>query len=159
MSGLEFLQSLEQLRSPLLTAFFTGLTELGSEEVYIVLLVTVYLCVGHRFGFHLFAMFLVSAFLNSALKHSFDTVRPYLMYPEQLHPLHTKSAAGPAFPSGHAQDSTVVWGLIAVRQGTRWWGMDTGSRRCGRRRRRPKATTPTRARWFWPCATGGSTCC
>lgn len=121
MSGLDFLQSLEQWRSPLLNDLFVSLTMLGSEKAYLVLLVTVYLCVGHRFGFHLFVMFLLSAFVNSVIKDARGTERPFMMYPSELHPLATGTAGGHAFPSGHAQDSTVVWTLIAVRQGRWWW--------------------------------------
>ena len=121
MSSLDFLQSLEHLRSPVLNGIFGGLTMLGSEEAYLALLVAVYLCVGHRFGFHLFVMFLLSVFSNSILKEAVSTQRPFIMYPDELHPLHVGTAGGPAFPSGHAQDSTVVWGIIAVRQGTRGW--------------------------------------
>jgi len=116
MSSIDFLIWLEQSRSVLANALFIGASALGSEEAYMALLTTIYLCVGHRFGFHLFVMFLTSAYANSQLKMGFGTERPYLHFPKQLHPLYVSSGEGASFPSGHAQNATVVWGIIAIRQ-------------------------------------------
>ncbi len=116
MSSLEFLVSLEQFRSAFTNALFIGASALGSEEAYLALLTIIYLCVDHRFGFRLLVMFLVSAYCNAQLKAAFDTQRPYVAYPDEVHPLYVASGQGGSFPSGHSQSAAVVWGLIASRQ-------------------------------------------
>ena len=83
-------------------------------------MVVVYLCLGHRFGFHLISLFLISLWLNAELKELFHTLRPFQMYPDILHPLYVNSAGGYSFPSGHAQLSAVVLGVLAVRTNTAW---------------------------------------
>jgi membrane-associated phospholipid phosphatase len=112
--SLSFLQALENLRSPVTNGLMGGASWLGSEEAYLLLGVVVYLCLGHRFGFHLIAMFLVSVFINTELKLAFGTPRPFVAHPADVHPLWPQSAGGFSFPSGHAQTAAAVWGLLAV---------------------------------------------
>lgn len=118
MSSLDFLMWLQSLRVPFLDNLFIGLSGLGSEEAYMVLLAFIYLCAGHRIGFHLIILFLATSFSNGLLKQSIGTVRPYEAYPDQITALYPESAGGPAFPSGHAQNAAVVWGVIALRTGS-----------------------------------------
>jgi len=119
MSSLDFLIWLESLRNPVADVVFGAAAAMGSERFYMALLLTVYLCVSHRFGFKLLVMFLLSAWGNAQLKSFFATTRPFDMYPDQLQALHTDSAHGNAFPSGHAQSAAVVWGLLAARARSR----------------------------------------
>jgi membrane-associated phospholipid phosphatase len=121
MSSLEFLVWLEQFRSAFTNALFIGASALGSEEAYLAILTIIYLCVDHRFGFRLLLMFLVSAYCNAQLKAAFDTPRPFVAYPDEVHPLYVASGQGGSFPSGHSQSAAVVWGLIASRQ--RSWAL------------------------------------
>lgn len=116
MSSAEFLIWLERFRSPFTNATFIGASGLGSTEAYMVLLTGIYLCVGHRFGFRLMLMFLLSAYSNALLKIAFHTKRPFHIEGHPFHPLSEASAAGYSFPSGHAQNAAVVWSLIAIRQ-------------------------------------------
>jgi len=116
MSSLDFLIWLERFRHPVTDAVAVAFSAAGSEVAYMVLLTIIYLCVGHRFGFHLFVVFLLAAFSNGLLKHAFATLRPFKMYADQLHPLYVQSGTGPAFPSGHAQNAATTWGVIAIRQ-------------------------------------------
>lgn len=118
MSSLDFLVWLEHLRSPLLDDLFAGLSALGSEPGYMALVVAVYLCVGHRLGFHLFVLYLTAALSAGIAKEFVDVARPFVMYPDQLHPLSPDTVIGSAFPSGHATEAAVVWGLIAIQQET-----------------------------------------
>ena len=115
MPGLEVLIWLESVRNPLANVFFHAASELGSELAYMAILVVCYLCCDHRFGFHLLVMFLLGVYANAQLKALFDTARPYVMYPDRVHALYQSGVYGAAYPSGHATNATVVWGLIAVR--------------------------------------------
>lgn len=114
MWSLSLLQWLEQLRTPVGNALMIGASWLGSEDAYLILGAIVYLCVGYRLGFHLLVMFLLSVFVNAALKDLAGTARPYILHPDLLSPLYVGSAGGNSFPSGHSQTAAVVWGLLAV---------------------------------------------
>ena len=123
MSSLDFLIALEQLRSPVTDAVMIGLSALGSEEFYLALLATIYLCVSHRFGFHLLMLFLAATYSNGLLKYAFGTQRPFVMYPDETHALYADSGGGPAFPSGHAQSAYPICpgeqGIVVKVQGAR----------------------------------------
>ena len=70
-----------------------------------------------HFGFRFAVFFVFSAYVNSGLKYIARTERP----PREL---RLAVQEGYAFPSGHAQGSTVFWGLLALRLRKRWayWG-------------------------------------
>jgi hypothetical protein len=85
------------------------LTALGSEYVYILVILFIFWCVDEKKGFRLGVLVILSAWVNSCLKFLFKQPRPYNLDP----------AVGLAFepsygiPSGHAQLSLVFWFLIA----------------------------------------------
>ncbi|MGD8238165.1 MAG: phosphatase PAP2 family protein, partial [Armatimonadota bacterium] len=121
MDSADFLVWLEHLRSGATDWVFIKASWLGLSHPYMAVLVSIYLCVGHRFGFRLLVVFLLSAYSNGHLKMEFDTLRPFVADPERFaDALYTDSAGGGAFPSGHAQNAAAVYGLIAVR--LRSWG-------------------------------------
>jgi len=121
MSGVDMLVALESIRFPALNLFFTGITYLGAEEAYFVVFIVVYLCINRRLGFRLFLAFVVSAYIMAVCKELWAVPRPYLQYPNLLHPLALSTAEGYSMPSGHALLSVVVWGYIAVQlRSWRW---------------------------------------
>jgi len=114
VDSVEFLVWLGRLRSGVPDLIFVSATWLGTARPYMALLIVIYLCVEHRLGFGLLLMFLVSAYSNGQLKMAFDTPRPFEARPELFaNALRTDWAHGGSFPSGHAQNAAVVWGIIA----------------------------------------------
>ncbi|HJN16786.1 MAG TPA: phosphatase PAP2 family protein [Armatimonadota bacterium] len=118
--GLEFLVWLEHFRSPITNALAMGASALGSEPAYLAVLAVIYLCIDHRFGFRVMVMFLIGAHANTLIKTIYHTPRPYVLHPG-LNPIWPESGGGHSFPSGHAQNATVVWGLIATHLKSWWW--------------------------------------
>lgn len=118
---MELIHALQRIHAPALDAAMLAITQLGSEQAYILLLLVAYLGVDARFGRRLAVVFLAGFQLNQYLKGVLDTPRPF-----ELDPTVTPSAAaratalGSGFPSGHAQSSTTFWGLVAVHSRRRW---------------------------------------
>ncbi len=118
---MEFIHSLQQLASPGLDQIMLTVTNLGSELVYIALLILIYLGIDAKAGRRLGAYFLAGFYLNQQLKGLFETQRPFEIDPTVLRgDGAVETAIGPGFPSGHAQGSTTFWGLAAV-YARRWW--------------------------------------
>ncbi len=100
------------------------ITNLGSEQVYIALLIAIFLGVDARIGRRLGIFLLLSFYLNQQLKILMDTPRPFILDPTIARSQAAiDSAGGGAFPSGHAQGATTFWGLAAFyfRRRWLWW--------------------------------------
>jgi membrane-associated phospholipid phosphatase len=112
MDAIRFLQS---FASPTLDTIMLVITNLGSEQAYIVLLIVIYLSIDSRVGRWLGMGLLVSLYLNFTLKGLFDTERPYAIDPAVSRgPQFDATGTGPSFPSGHAQASATFWFLSAL---------------------------------------------
>ena len=87
------LELVQSVAAPWLDVVALTLTNLGSEEAYIALLVVLYLGVDARSGRLLGLALLASYGFNQQAKAAFDTVRPYVLHPELLR--GGEAAAGP----------------------------------------------------------------
>ncbi len=99
---------IQRWASPSLDSFFIWVTRLGHEEFYLIALPLIYWAVSKRWGLMLTAVFLLSHFVNTALKNFFAVPRP--TGAEGIRILYAESAPGWAFPSGHTQGTAVFWG-------------------------------------------------
>ncbi len=119
---METIHFLQTWASPTLDTLFLLLTNLGSEQAYIALLVITYLGVDARLGRHVGVYLLLSFYLNYELKSFFDTPRPYVLDPSVVRSdLARETGTGPGFPSGHAQASMTYWGYMALRLRRGWF--------------------------------------
>jgi membrane-associated phospholipid phosphatase len=105
---------------PGLHAFFLLLTQLGSEQAYVVLLALYYWLVDPSSGRRLGLLLGLNFALNSALKYAFDLPRPYQLDPSLATPDAVATGTGPGFPSSHAQGAVLFWGYLALRHPRRW---------------------------------------
>lgn len=118
---MDLIYLLQGAASPTLDTVMLWITQLGSEQVYIVLLIVAFLVVDAEKGRNLALIFLLSAYLNQVLKEIFATPRPY-----QIDETVARSQAaidsgpGSGFPSGHAQASVTFW-TVAASYVRRWW--------------------------------------
>lgn len=94
--------------SPQLDQVFIWVTRLGHEEFYLIALPLIYWVVSKRLGLMLTAVFLLSHFVNTAMKNFFAIPRPTAL--QGIRILYAESAPGYAFPSGHTQGTAVFWG-------------------------------------------------
>lgn len=116
--GYSWIDWIQGFRSPALDVLFAGLSLLGDEPFYLVLLPVVYWTMSRRAGLRLALLVLASAWLNAALKGLLDLPRPS---PERVTVLEILTTGGA--PSGHAQNAVVVWGYLAWV----WTGLWRGS--------------------------------
>lgn len=107
--------------SPALDVPFQAITFLGEEAFFLLLLSALYWCVDRRLGARLTILLLLSNYTNSVAKVLAAQPRPFEYDPRVQ---RISEAWGGGFPSGHTQQSVVVWGYIAacVRRTWVWVG-------------------------------------
>lgn len=118
MSGVEILQAIQTIQSPLLDRIFGFITNLHHETVYILILPLIYWLYDKRFGRYMFSVFVIGFWSNGVLKEVFRTPRPD---PSQVRVILAETGGGYAFPSGHSQTPLVFWGAIAHHLQRRWF--------------------------------------
>jgi membrane-associated phospholipid phosphatase len=120
----EIISFLQSFASPFLDSLMLWITRLGSEEVYIALLIAIFLGIDAKIGRRLGIFLLISFYLNQQLKIFMDTPRPFILDPTIARSQAAiDTAGGGAFPSGHSQGATTFWGLAAFyfRRRWLWW--------------------------------------
>lgn len=93
-------------------------TFMGNEEFYLLIAPALFWCIQPNLGLRLGIYLMLSASVNSIAKILLHTPRPY-WYDSRIRAFTIESSFG--LPSGHAQNSVVVWGTIA-NYINRWWG-------------------------------------
>lgn len=114
---------------PGLVELAEGLTFLGNELFFLLLLPLVYWTLDRRTGARLVILFLISSFVNVTLKWFGEQPRPFDYAPERVVPameipleeaMERYDATGEGFPSGHTQNAVAVWGYLASQYRRRW---------------------------------------
>lgn len=119
---MDVINALQSVASPALDRAFLWITNLGSEQTYIVLLVVTFVAIDASAGRKIAIAFLAGYHLNQLLKGTFTTARPFELDPAVARsPEAVATALGAGFPSGHAQASTTFWGLAAAYARRSWF--------------------------------------
>jgi membrane-associated phospholipid phosphatase len=114
-SWAEFLQ---KFSSPFMDTLVYLITSVGSEIFYTIALPLLYWVWSKEVGYRVGVVFLSSDFLNRYLKSVFHIPRPHATSTVRV--IHPETGGGYAFPSGHAQGSTVFWGWLSSEARKRW---------------------------------------
>ena len=107
-----FLQSLD----PALQSIMGVITMLGDQIFYILFMPTIYWCVDAWAGLRIGVMLLSSASFNGFFKVLLKGPRPYWISDKIVPGVHESSFG---IPSGHAMNSTSVWGQSALETNNR----------------------------------------
>ena len=111
---MEFLRLLESLRTPIGDAFFSAITILGEETIFIVAGLLFFWCIDKKQGYFILAVGFLGTIINQFLKLVFRVPRPWVLDPEfTIVESARAEATGYSFPSGHTQSSVGVFGSIA----------------------------------------------
>ena len=112
---MEFLYVLEGLRTPFLNQFFSLVTHLGSEIVFMVLAVVMYWCVSKQEGLYLLSVGCFGTTVNQYLKLKYRVPRPWVRDPNfTIVESARADATGYSFPSGHTQNAIGTFGCMAM---------------------------------------------
>lgn len=105
---------LESIRNSVLDFFFSAVTHLGEETVFILLAVIFFWCIDKKQGYYLMTVGFIGTILNQFLKILFRIPRPWVKDPSfTIVESARAEATGYSFPSGHTQSSVGVFGAIA----------------------------------------------
>ena len=111
---MQFLYLLESIRSPVLDAFFSLITLLGDETLFIAIAISVFWCVNKRTGYYLLTVGFFGTLLNQFLKLVCRVPRPWVRDPNfTIVESAREAASGYSFPSGHTQSITGSMGCLA----------------------------------------------
>lgn len=104
----------EGLRTPFLDGFFSLLTHLGSETLFLALAIIVFWCVSKYGGYYLMTVGFFGTILNQFLKLLCRVPRPWVKDPSfTIVESARADAGGYSFPSGHTQSVTAALGCPA----------------------------------------------
>ena len=104
--------------SPTLDLPFRAFTLMGEEVFFTLLIFLVYWCIDRGTGVRLAVLFLVSGYINTVSKVLASQPRPF-QYDSQVRKLF--DAGGGGLPSGHTQNTVVIWGELASRFRRVWF--------------------------------------
>ncbi|EJY54868.1 phosphoesterase PA-phosphatase related protein [Alicyclobacillus hesperidum URH17-3-68] len=102
---------IQSFHTPWLDKLAVGLSFLGTESVYLLILPILFLAVNRTLGMRLAYVFLTSMYTNAWLKSVFHVARP-LGVPG-IRSGYISSATGLSMPSGHAQGTMTFFAGIA----------------------------------------------
>lgn len=109
-----FLYLLERLRNPVLDTFFSLITLLGEETLFMAVGMIVFWCVDKYKGYYLLFVGFLGTVANQFLKILCRVPRPWVRDPSfTIVESAREAAAGYSFPSGHTQVSAGLFGGIA----------------------------------------------
>ena len=111
---MDFLKLLEGIRTPLLDKFFSYLTYLGDETLFLVIGLIFFWCVSKQVGRYLINVGLLGSVVSQWLKLAYRIPRPWVL-DENFTIVESAraGAAGYSFPSGHTQVAVGVYGGFA----------------------------------------------
>lgn len=95
-------------------SFWLAVTNLGRDEVFIVVLALYTWLFNPGGGRNLGVVFAGSYLVNTALKYGLNLPRPFTADPGLVSETVRATGGGPGLPSGHAQMSATLWGGIAA---------------------------------------------
>ncbi len=109
-----FLKFLEGIRTPFLDTFFSAVTHLGEETIFILVGLIFFWCISKKEGYYTLTVGFAGTVINQFLKLIFKIPRPWV---RDLNFKAVESAipeaTGYSFPSGHTQTAVGVFGIIA----------------------------------------------
>ena len=116
-----FLKFLEGIRTPFFDWFFSLITLIGDETVFLVIALVVFWCVSKRDGYYLLFVGFFGQIINNFLKLIFRIPRPFVVDKTLTTVGNAEERAlGYSFPSGHTQNIGGTLGTVLVKTKRLW---------------------------------------
>jgi len=111
-SEILFLKHLEYLRTEFFNNFFEGITILGEETIYIILICIIYFIFDKKLAQKLFFIAATSIGINCIIKNTVKLPRPFS--DGKVTCVRPETATGYSFPSGHTQNTATCSSAFAI---------------------------------------------
>ena len=115
--GIDVITQLQLFEVDFFILFMKGITFLGNEMAYLIMIPFVLWCIDFRTGARAGMVFLLSAYLNLVFKDLLAQPRPFILEPG----LNLIEASGYGLPSGHAQGALVFFGMLILLTRKSWF--------------------------------------
>ena len=103
---IEVVEFIQSFQNDFFTFFFSFISYLGEESIYIVILGIIYYAFDKRLGEFLAFSLFTAAGINTIIKGLVKAPRPFEKYETRIDNLREHTATGYSFPSGHTQNFT-----------------------------------------------------
>ncbi len=111
---MEILRFLESIRTDIGDIFFSTITQLGEETLFIVLGIIFFWCINKYEGYYLLCIGFLGTIINQFLKITCRIPRPWVKDKSfTIVESARAGATGYSFPSGHTQSSVGIFGGVA----------------------------------------------
>ncbi len=110
--GLAVIRAFQAAGNPALTLLARFFTLLGDPVAYAIILPVLFWCIDEKRGFRVGLTLFLSNGINVAVKETLQVPRPFVRDPS----VRLVHATGFSTPSGHSQNSAVLWPLLAWTQ-------------------------------------------
>lgn len=111
---MEILRFLEGIRTPVGDTFFSAITHLGEETIFIIVGLFFFWCMDKKQGYFILSVGFLGTVTNQFLKLWFRIPRPWVQDSSfTIVESARAEATGYSFPSGHTQSAIGVFGSIA----------------------------------------------
>lgn len=105
----------QQIRNPILDAFFGAVTYAGDEIIFLAAAIILYWCIDKKAGYLVMSAGFCGTILNQFMKITFRIPRPWVLDPNFSIVESARAAAtGYSFPSGHSTSVTTCMGSIGL---------------------------------------------
>ncbi len=113
---MDFLNFLEELRTPFADTVFSIITFFGEELLLLTVMCVLYWCLNKNFAYRIAFSYFVAGLTVQTLKVAFRVPRPWIKDPT-FKPVGSalETATGYSFPSGHTSSATTLFSCFALR--------------------------------------------
>ncbi|MCY6485178.1 phosphatase PAP2 family protein [Clostridium aestuarii] len=105
--NIEIIKYIQTFSNSFLDKFAEGITMMGEQYFFIMIIAIIFWCVDKKFGYRLGFTLISSMVINGAIKEILKV--PRIFGTEGIRSLRINTATGYSFPSGHTQGVATFW--------------------------------------------------